>query len=149
VYCTSAQQLFIIMDGSRTVVSYDDITLPYTSMEASTTQSAPPPHSQPSKKKGWNKRKQKQNSSAVETVQQSSSLQSAVTFGSKISVGDGAYEGQEEDEDEDEESRELTHGEIWDDTALIDAWNAASEEYESFHGPQKNWKTEPVHRSPL
>jgi hypothetical protein len=27
-------------------------------------------------------------------------------------------------------SRELTHEEIWDDSALIEAWNAAEEEYE-------------------
>jgi hypothetical protein len=29
-----------------------------------------------------------------------------------------------------EDSRELTNDEIWDDSALIDAWNAATEEYE-------------------
>jgi hypothetical protein len=29
-----------------------------------------------------------------------------------------------------EESRELTHEDIWDDSALIEAWNAAEEEYE-------------------
>lgn len=29
-----------------------------------------------------------------------------------------------------EESRQLTHVEIWDDTALIEAWNAAAEEFE-------------------
>ncbi len=28
------------------------------------------------------------------------------------------------------QNRELTRAEIWDDTALIDAWNAANEEYE-------------------
>jgi hypothetical protein len=28
------------------------------------------------------------------------------------------------------ESRELTHEEIWDDSALINAWDAAMEEYE-------------------
>ena len=32
--------------------------------------------------------------------------------------------------EEGEESRELTYEEIWDDSALIDAWNAATEEYE-------------------
>ena len=36
-------------------------------------------------------------------------------------------DGYEEDEDE---SRELTHQELWDDSSLIDAWNAAAEEYE-------------------
>ncbi|TFK47925.1 hypothetical protein OE88DRAFT_1664885 [Heliocybe sulcata] len=48
-----------------------------------------------------------------------------------------------------EESRELTHEEIWDDRALIDAWNAASEEYEALHGPDKGWKKQPLHKSPL
>jgi hypothetical protein len=48
-----------------------------------------------------------------------------------------------------EEGRELTHSEIWDDSALIDAWNAAMEEYEAFHGPDKGWQKEPVHKSPL
>jgi hypothetical protein len=36
----------------------------------------------------------------------------------------------DEGEIEGEESRELTYEEIWDDSALIDAWNAATEEYE-------------------
>ncbi|KDQ54982.1 hypothetical protein JAAARDRAFT_38093 [Jaapia argillacea MUCL 33604] len=48
-----------------------------------------------------------------------------------------------------EESRELTHTEIWDDSALIDAWNAANEEYEALNGPDKGWKKAPVHKSPL
>lgn len=42
-------------------------------------------------------------------------------------------EGREDDDDGDDgndESRELTHEEVWDDSALIDAWNAANEEYE-------------------
>ena len=36
----------------------------------------------------------------------------------------------EEDDDEEDESRELTHEEIWDDSALVAAWDAAVEEYE-------------------
>ncbi|KAF8624889.1 hypothetical protein AX15_005757 [Amanita polypyramis BW_CC] len=48
-----------------------------------------------------------------------------------------------------EESRELTHGEIWDDSALIEAWNAATEEYEALNGPHKSWKSEPIHKAPL
>lgn len=47
------------------------------------------------------------------------------------------------------ENRELTHGEIWDDSALINAWDAAMEEYEAYHGPDKGWKKEPVNKSPL
>lgn len=47
-------------------------------------------------------------------------------------VGDSEWHGEEgeEEEEEDEGSRELTYEEIWDDSALIDAWNAATEEYE-------------------
>lgn len=55
----------------------------------------------------------------------------------------------ESDDLKDEESRELTYEEIWDDSALIDAWNAATEEYEAYNGPDKGWKTQPVHKSPL
>ncbi|KAF5382797.1 hypothetical protein D9757_007280 [Collybiopsis confluens] len=59
------------------------------------------------------------------------------------------------DDDEDavylevEESRELTHEEVWDDSALIEAWNAATEEYQAYNGPDKGWKDEPIHKSPL
>ncbi|QRV91623.1 hypothetical protein RhiJN_19641 [Ceratobasidium sp. AG-Ba] len=45
--------------------------------------------------------------------------------------------------------RQLTQEEIWDDSALIEAWDAAVEEYESLNGPEKTWKTEPVHKSAL
>ncbi len=47
--------------------------------------------------------------------------------------GDDAVDDGEEDEDEDEESRELTHDEIWDDSALIAAWESATAEYEVSH----------------
>jgi hypothetical protein len=33
-------------------------------------------------------------------------------------------------EEEEEESRELTHDEVWDDSALIAAWESATAEYE-------------------
>lgn len=38
--------------------------------------------------------------------------------------------GEAEEGEQDDESRELTYEEIWDDSALINAWNAATEEYE-------------------
>ncbi|KAL1741690.1 hypothetical protein HDZ31DRAFT_84667 [Schizophyllum fasciatum] len=50
---------------------------------------------------------------------------------------------------DEEESRVLTYEEIWDDSALIDAWEAANEEYEAYHGKGKSWKNEPVHKSVL
>ncbi|KAH8120730.1 hypothetical protein DFH11DRAFT_1539791 [Phellopilus nigrolimitatus] len=62
--------------------------------------------------------------------------------------GEGDMGVEDEDEDEDE-SRELTHDEIWDDSALIAAWDAANEEYEGMHGRNKRWKKDRVHKSPL
>ncbi|KAI0073731.1 hypothetical protein K474DRAFT_1602815 [Panus rudis PR-1116 ss-1] len=69
-------------------------------------------------------------------------------------VGEGYAGGEEygedgEVEEEEEESRELTQEEIWDDSALIDAWNSANAEYEAFHGKGKSWKDQPVKKSPL
>ncbi|GJE94252.1 hypothetical protein PsYK624_104210 [Phanerochaete sordida] len=61
----------------------------------------------------------------------------------------GAPENGEYAEEEEEESRDLTHEEIWDDSALIDAWNSATAEYEAYHGKGKSWKDEPVKKSPL
>lgn len=52
-------------------------------------------------------------------------------------------------EEGEEESRELTHEEIWDDSALVNAWDAAMEEYEAYHGTDKEWKQEPVKKSAL
>ncbi|CAE6472646.1 unnamed protein product [Rhizoctonia solani] len=43
----------------------------------------------------------------------------------------------------------LTQEELWDDSALIAAWDAAAEEYESLNGPEKKWKEEPVNKSAL
>lgn len=40
----------------------------------------------------------------------------------------GAMNGNQSDS-----SRQLTHAEIWDDSALVDAWTAAEEEYKLFH----------------
>jgi hypothetical protein len=46
-------------------------------------------------------------------------------------------------------SPEIEKTEIWDDSALVDAWDAAQQEYEMYHGKVKNWKNEPVKKSPL
>jgi hypothetical protein len=63
--------------------------------------------------------------------------------------GPSAFVKLEDENARDDESRELTYEEIWDDSALIDAWNAATEEYEAYNGPDKGWKTQPVNKSPL
>ncbi|KAI0747815.1 hypothetical protein C8Q80DRAFT_1168632 [Daedaleopsis nitida] len=70
------------------------------------------------------------------------------TAGADPEEGWGQYREEEEEEDEDE-SRELAHEEIWDDSALIEAWNSAAAEYDAYHGPGKKWKEEPVNKSPL
>lgn len=104
--------------GSRSIVSYDDITLPY---DAPQSKPQPPP------------KKRRRNNNNNKKVPQH--------WDDPAPAEDEAMDG--------EESRELTQEEIWDDSALIDAWNAAMEEYEAFHGPDKGWKKEPVHKSPL
>ncbi|TFY79202.1 hypothetical protein EWM64_g4813, partial [Hericium alpestre] len=58
-------------------------------------------------------------------------------------------EVEEGEEEEREESRELTHEEVWDDSALVDAWESAMAEYEAFHGKGKSWKDEPAKKAPL
>ena len=45
-------------------------------------------------------------------------------------LGEAMVVAAQEEEFYEEESRELTHDEIWDDSALIDAWNSAAAEYE-------------------
>ncbi|KAJ7058839.1 hypothetical protein C8F01DRAFT_1147360 [Mycena amicta] len=104
----------------RPLVSYaDDIPLPYDDPEPVASASA-----SPSKKRKWSNQK-----APTATVKQE----------------DRELEEGEEEED----SRVLTAEEIWDDSALIDAWDAAMEEYEALNGPDKGWKNEPVHKSPL
>lgn len=46
-------------------------------------------------------------------------------------------------------NHELSQEDLWDDSALIQAWDAAAEEYASLNGPGKSWKDEPTHKSAL
>ncbi|KAK0245246.1 hypothetical protein EDD85DRAFT_943651 [Armillaria nabsnona] len=46
-------------------------------------------------------------------------------------------------------SRELTHAEIWNDSVLINAWEAIREEYAAYHGGDTTLKMNPTKRSPL
>ncbi|KAJ3751191.1 hypothetical protein DFH05DRAFT_1539437 [Lentinula detonsa] len=122
----------------RPVVSYDDITLPYESPSTVVQEASKVTSNKTSSSK---KRKRKSRHSA------------AAASGNQGKPGQNRLNGTEDDEDADylevEESRELAHEEIWDDSALIEAWNAATEEYKAYHGPDKGWKNEPVHKSPL
>ncbi|KAJ6569423.1 hypothetical protein B0H19DRAFT_1257071 [Mycena capillaripes] len=119
----------------RPVISYDDITLPYSSPDpprASTGNQNSPSGPSQSKKRKWSNQKQGNKNN-----------------GKAPANGPVAEEEAAGDDEEDADSRYLTTEEIWDDSALIDAWNAATEEYEALNGPEKGWKNEPVHKSPL
>ncbi|KAG6874160.1 hypothetical protein C0995_005578 [Termitomyces sp. Mi166 len=114
--------------GVRTLVSYDDM---YQASPPQSPSHKPPP----AKKRKWNKNSKGRNTN---NHQRHTNAIGQVPASSKT-VADIEME----------EGRDLTHDEIWDDSALIDAWNAAAEEYEAFHGPDKGWKKEPIHNSPL
>jgi hypothetical protein len=141
----------------RPLVSYDDLSSPQEKRTVPPT-AQPAPRPKPSKKR---KRYTQQH-----WDDQPESRHADVTYGEQV------FEAQNENSERtgrdvrndavpDEESRELTHEEIWDDSALIDVWNAATAEYEAstfptttfdfvnwlyqaFHGDSKSWKNEPV-----
>lgn len=87
----------------RTLVSYDDISQPYEHPTRAQAESQDEPSA---KKRKRNTRKRPKN-------EQSSSR----------ATQNGDYHT----------SRDLTHQEIWDDSALVEAWEAATEEYEVGH----------------
>ncbi|KAF4623620.1 hypothetical protein D9613_001485 [Agrocybe pediades] len=145
--------------STRQLISYDDITLPYDPSEetertpTATTATAPTPsnssgtnHQPPSKKrkKNYNKNKNKQlraNNKNVPQQQYQLLHLEQQTEAEEYEYAEGDYE--------EGESRELTHEEIWDDSALVDAWDAAMEEYQAYHGTDEDWKREPVKKSAL
>ncbi|KAJ3922663.1 hypothetical protein F5877DRAFT_88058 [Lentinula edodes] len=131
----------------RPVVSYDDITLPYDSVSAVVQETSRIAAHNNNRTFTTNK------SSSSKKRKRKSRHSAAATSGNHGNIGNNTSFDGEEDEDavylEVEESRELTHEEIWDDSALIEAWNAAAEEYKAYHGPDKGWKNEPVHKSPF
>ncbi|KAF9482418.1 hypothetical protein BDN70DRAFT_875174 [Pholiota conissans] len=154
--------------AARTVVSYDDITLPYDQEETSLPLPPPPSKSNgqpPSKKrkknnnqkgKHWDDPTSKSASNSQRAENKKQPKKSNWDFSSTNFVEgegeDGAVEGgadEGECEEEEEESRELTHEEIWDDSALVYAWESAMEEYKAYHGGDDAWKKEPVKKSPL
>jgi hypothetical protein len=153
----------------RPVVSYDDISLPPTTTEASPPRpqySQPPP---PKKRKKSNQKPSKHQSQHVQHWDDPGNADNAMSYNDIGAEDDADISAvKDEEEIEEEESRELTYEEIWDDSALINAWNAATEEYEvmscladplnlsscmivlqAYHGSNKNWKQEPVNKSPL
>ncbi|KAI0369947.1 hypothetical protein BV20DRAFT_1121731 [Pilatotrama ljubarskyi] len=142
----------------RPLISYDDIVTP----DAATPQPAqhmnPPVAPPPAKKRKTNGRQGAPGGRGHQSVQHwddPGSQEPQMTYDeapatSDYGHSDAGHGAQEEaGQEEEEESRELTYDEIWDDSALIDAWNSAAAEYEAFHGSGKKWKEEPVKKSPL
>ena len=144
-------------------MSYDDITLPYDPPDERQPQASSSSHNThyhnppPSKKRKKNNQKAKQHRSASNSTSQHAEFLKSTGASSKqppeeeqwdADANEGEH-GYDEEGGEVEESRELTHEEIWDDSALVNAWEAATEEYEAYHGPDKGWKKEPVNKSPL
>ena len=87
----------------RTLVSYDDISQPYEQPTRAQADSQDEPSAK-KRKRNSRKRTKNENSSSRATEY-------------------GDYHT----------SRDLTHQEIWDDSALVEAWDAATEEYEVGH----------------
>lgn len=135
----------------RSVVPYDDL-------EQITTTSAPGPPPIKKRKRQQNKRKL---SGPQKFVHWDEPVENH-----DVSFTNNDYFGDLEVETVGIENRELTHEEIWDDSALIEAWDAAMDEYkvcqnlmsdthpphtlQAFHESENKWKTEPISRpSPL
>ncbi|TBU30881.1 hypothetical protein BD311DRAFT_657999 [Dichomitus squalens] len=142
----------------RPIISYDDITTPQLALPPpppNPKHQANPPKPQPPAKKRKIGPNQRQRGAANARVgQPMHHWDDPGNQGMQMSYDDAPRQaevgGEEEEEwNEEEESRELSHDEIWDDSALIDAWNSAAAEYEAFHGRGKSWKQEPVKKSPL
>ena len=127
----------------RPVVSYDDITPPEEPGSPSAQLGPPiPSTNQPPAKKRKMHQKTQQRRPPPQHVQhwdEPGSSADVMNYQDdqgyevepKAARGRAPAEVEEgEEEEEEQESRDLTHEEIWDDSALIDAWNSANAEYE-------------------
>lgn len=95
------------MESSRLLVPYDDIILPYDTSEGSRTAHI-------SKKRKIRNTKTKSQVANIASKSNQLESQQSTMVASRDKTN----------------SRELSHAEIWDDSALREAWNAATEEYE-------------------
>lgn len=98
----------------RSVVSYDDLE-----QIATTPGPGPPP---------TKRRKRQQNRKKSSGPQKFAHWDEPVE-NPDVPFTDHDYAGDLEGETAGVESRELTHEEIWDDSALIEAWDTAMDEY--------------------
>lgn len=152
--------------SGRPIISYDDITLPY---DAQLTEVGPPP----AKKTKTNNHQQNgrqphahwddPTTTSSGKAQQGSgsgpnSGRKAKKGGPSANTnagggsgksGSGSGKARTSASFSVNMSRELTQEEIWDDSALVEAWDAAMEEYEAYNGPGKGWKGDPLVKSAL
>ncbi|KAH9949443.1 hypothetical protein B0H21DRAFT_113160 [Amylocystis lapponica] len=134
----------------RPLVSYDDITAPQQPPPVPLGPQLPTGNGPPSKKRKTNQRYANGNGrpQPIQHWDDPGAQAPQMNYDDNVPSGSMMDNGLEEGEEE-EESRELTQDEIWDDSALVDAWDSAMAEYKAFHGPGDKWKEEPVKKSPL
>jgi len=104
----------------RSVVSYHDL-------EQTTTTAVPSPPPAKKRKRQQNKRKS--------LGPQKFAHWDEPVENRDVSLANYDHAGTPEDEEVDVGSRELTYEEIWDDSALIEAWDAAMDEYKVCQNP--------------
>lgn len=116
----------------RTVVSYDDIATPQNNAPTQLGPPLPSTATQPPAKKrrtAAHHQKAQAPHRQIQHWDDPGTNAAVMNYGGQEPEGSGMDYAQEQEEEE-EESRDLTHDEIWDDSALIDAWNSATAEYE-------------------
>lgn len=119
-------------------MSYDDITPHYRPAESIQTQGQPP-----------TKKRKKNNKRSKIAQRLHHNLHEKISSSPHTPLDDQIVEMEEAGGEFGDECRELSHEEIWDDSSLVEAWEAAQQEYEMYHGNDKDWKKEPVKKSPL
>ncbi|KAI0693637.1 hypothetical protein BC835DRAFT_1406691 [Cytidiella melzeri] len=129
----------------RPVVSYDDIAAPQNDAPTQLGPPLPSTNQPPAKKRRTSPQKASQKRVQQHWDDPGTNAQ-VIDYGVNVS---GSAADEMDYEEEEEESRELTQEDIWDDSALIEAWNSATAEYEAYHGKNKDWKSEPVKKSSL
>ena len=154
--------------SGRPIISYDDITLPY---DAQPAEVGPPPakkaktnnqqhtghgrqpHTHWDDPTGSSSGKAQQGSgtghNSGRKAKKGGSIANTNAGAGSGKSGSGSAKGKASASFSVNMSRELTHEEIWDDSALVEAWNAAMEEYEAYNGPGKGWKEDPTVKSAL
>ncbi|KAF7795236.1 hypothetical protein EIP86_006386 [Pleurotus ostreatoroseus] len=140
----------------RPVVSYDDIANPDSNAPEQLGPPLPSANQPPAKKRKTYQKTPQRKSQHVQHWDDPGNSSHAMNYAEDVSLSAHHSAVQEhedtiedEENEENEESRDLTHEEIWDDSALIEAWNSANAEYEAYHGKGKDWKQESVKKSPL